>query len=88
MLRIKRILTAISQLINCFFFGGRPNEMTSSKIYRLRMRGSKNAKFFSNLLNIVTFEKDHCLNAYLSDKKRAEELLQLYKEEEQSWSDR
>jgi len=77
MLRLRRTAVVLSTLINVVFLGGRTNEMTSGKLYRLRERGNcRWCAWVCRRLNWIFRESDHCREAYEADRRRARELLE------------
>lgn len=79
MTRIYRTLALLSMLINVTLFGGRPGEMTSTKVYRLAIRGSRFACFAEFVLGFLFLDLDHCRQCWLKDIQRAQELLEELK---------
>ena len=90
LLRITRILVCISQFLNVLL-GGRPNEMLSAKLHRLRLpyQGTPAWKrnsscVFCSLLNFMFWEQDHCREAYRAHARRLRETLK----EDEAFSNR
>ena len=79
--RLKRTLEALSQLLNVVLFGGRPDEMLSAKMHRKRAAGCRVCRVACRLLDWLTWERDHCESAYQGDLRRARERwLEVYGE--------
>jgi len=75
--RLRRTAAVLSTLFNVVVLGGRSNEMTSGKLYRLRERGGcRWCAWVCRQLDWLTWEVDHCRNAYEADRRRARELLE------------
>lgn len=78
MSRLNRIWGALSQLGNVVLFNGHPNESISARCHREGKIG-RNPIWLSRRDKVNWLfsrrEDDHCYNAYLTDKKWAEELI-------------
>ena len=64
------VAIAIDQLINTLI-GGYPDEMLSSRAYRMRINGSKVWGRVEAVIDFIFFwQESHCLEAYLFEKSR------------------
>lgn len=75
MTRIYRTLALLSMLINVVLLGGRPGEMTSTKVYRLARRGNRFAGIAEVALGWLFWDRDHCARCLAKDRVRAGQLL-------------
>jgi hypothetical protein len=76
MLRLRRTAAALSALLNVAVLGGRPGEMTSGKLYRMRKHEACGwCAVVCRWLDALTGEDDHCWNAHVADQRRAHEYL-------------
>jgi hypothetical protein len=67
---MKQFLIAFDQLINTVF-GGYADETISARSWRTEQDGKLFGKFFRPLIDtILFFDKDHCYNSYVSEKRR------------------
>lgn len=78
MLRLRRLFVCLSQTLNVALAGGRPNEMLSAKLHRLRKLSDSRWKRRSSCVlcaafNWLFWERDHCLGAYQSHVRRTVE---------------
>lgn len=77
MRRLSRTAAALSALFNVVVLGGRPGEMASGKLARLRDRhGCVWCARVCAVLDWLTWEVDHCRRAHESDLLRARALLE------------
>lgn len=61
---VKRNLIAASQLLNALT-GGQPDETTSSRTYRMYLKGNKFALVFIHVVDtLFFFQPEHCKGAY------------------------
>lgn len=58
-------------------FGGWADETISSRCYRLNKAGNKAGVFMYAIDFLFFLEKEHCKNAYLSEKKRNHQPVEL-----------
>lgn len=87
---LRRLFVCLSQTLNVLT-GGRPNEMLSAKLYRLRLPyigtpawKRNTACVLCRMLNYVFWEQDHCQSAYRAHVRRLRETMQ----EDQNFHDR
>ncbi len=66
----KSILIALTQLLNTLL-GGYPDESTSSRLWRLHLKGEPHGTVLAALVDVVFFwQEDHCRKAYESERAR------------------
>jgi 1-acyl-sn-glycerol-3-phosphate acyltransferase len=66
-----RILIAIDQLFNVLICNGEPDETMSSAAYRMHA-GGRFWGFLMHVINAIFFDKNHCSDAYLAERQRAQ----------------
>lgn len=64
-----RIGDATSQLLNCIFLSGHPNESLSGRAWRTR------SIWYKLIDTVLWFDKDHCKTAYENDLRYSRKLL-------------
>jgi hypothetical protein len=66
----KSILIALTQLLNTLL-GGYPDESTSSRLWRLHLKGEPHGTVLAALVDVVFFwQDDHCRKAYEAERTR------------------
>lgn len=63
---------AIDQLLNVLICNGEPDETLSSAAYRMHRDGRPTGFFKPVIDTLLWFDKDHCYQSYLSEKRRAQ----------------
>ena len=62
-----RVLVSLSQIFNVVFFNGYPDEMLSSRVYRLHWH------YFIKFFDYIFFwQESHCERCYYWEKERAD----------------
>jgi len=68
---IWNLLIAIDQLVNVMVCNGEPDETLSSAAYRMH-RDGKPAGFLMHVINFLSFNKTHCIDAYMAERLRGQ----------------
>lgn len=71
---------ALTRALNTILAGS-PDETTSSRAYRAKVKGHKYWKWTASFIDTLFFwDSEHCKNAHLNDLKRAKGNLKVWQE--------
>ena len=67
MTRFTKMMAALSQLLNCWFLGGEPNETISGRAFRQRHTSKSWGSAYRVVNAIFFWQDDHCYESYYAD---------------------